>query len=305
VSASALLVADAGPDDGLGHVSRLTAIAVALRPRGIEARCHAHGASAPLVRDDIAWAPWSAGTPLPSDIGVAIVDSYRLRPEAIVAATVPFVVFRDHGEAEGAPALVVSVAAPPSDDPPHLSGPRFAALRPAYWGLPRRDLSGPLRRILVTTGGGDPGELGVTIAQAAAEQLPDDVAVTLVRGPHANASPVEGVDVLEAPDSLDELQRSTDLVICGAGQTMLETAACGTPCIALVLAENQREQALSLASSGAVVLVDPATVDGVLTAILHLDPGARGELSRRAQDAVDGRGALRIADHVERLLRGP
>ena len=55
---------------------------------------------------------------------------------------------RDDGQA-----LVVSVAAPPSDDPQRLSGPRYAALRPAYWGLPPKDKSGPLRRVLVTTGG--------------------------------------------------------------------------------------------------------------------------------------------------------
>jgi len=301
----ALLVADAGPEDGLGHVSRLSAVAVALASRGIETRCRAYGGSRRLERDGVTWEPWSPESPLPSDVDVAIVDSYRLEPETVVAATVPLVVFRDHGDAGRAPAaLVVSVAAPPSDEPPHLSGPRYAALRPAYWNLPRRDVSGSLRHVLVTTGGGDPSGLGTAIGQAVAAQLPN-VAVTLVRGPHAAASPVDGIEMLTAPESLDHLQRSADLVICGAGQTMLETAACGTPCIALVLAENQREQGLGLASAGGVVLVEPAGVDGVLAAIRDLDPAARQELSRRAQDAVDGRGALRIAHHVEELLRRP
>ena len=304
MSATALLVADAGPDDGLGHVSRLSAIAVALRTRGIDIRCHAHGESAPLMRDGVAWVPWSPGDLLPSDIDAAILDSYRLGPETVVAGKVPFVVFRDHGDAQAAPALVVSVAAPLSDDPRRLSGPRYAALRPPYWGLPPKDVSGPLRRVLVTTGGGDPGGIGAAIAQAVADQLPD-AHVTLVRGPHAPAPQIDGIEVLEAPDSLYEHQLSADLVICGGGQTMLEAAACGTPCLTLVLAENQREQALSLGASGGVVLVDPATVEGVLAATRDLDPAFRHELSRRAQDAVDGYGALRIAYHVEQLLRRP
>src|SRR5262249_61873295 len=106
---------------------------------------------------------------------------------------------------------------------------------------------------------------------------------------------VDGVQALAAPDSLFDQQLAADLVISGGGQTMLEAAACGTPCISLVLAENQREQTLRLASSGAVVLVDPPDVDRILVAIDELDPAARQELRRRPQDAGDGYGALRMA----------
>ena len=84
---------------------------------------------------------------------------------------------------------------------------------------------------------------------------------------------------------------------------MLESAACGTPCIALVLAENQRAQALALGSTGAVTVLDPPGADGVLAALRQLDLTARNELSRRAQEAVDGFGALRIAAAIEALLR--
>jgi len=298
----ALLVADAGPDDGLGHVSRGSAVAVALGSRGIETRCYAHGRSAPLERDGVAWEPWSPESPLPSNVDVTIVDSYRLDPETVVATAIPLVVFSDDGE-EHAAALVVSVAAPPSEDPSRLSGPRYAALRPEYWSLPPRDASGPLRRVLVTTGGGDPDGIGASIAQAVAARLPH-VAVALVRGPHAPPPfSVDGVELLEAPDSLLEQQLAADLVISGGGQTMLEAAACGTPCLTLVLAENQRGQAFRLESSGAVVVVDPPDIDRIVAAIRGLDASARQELSRRGQLAVDGEGARRIAHHVETLLR--
>jgi spore coat polysaccharide biosynthesis predicted glycosyltransferase SpsG len=301
MSASALLVADATPEDGLGHVSRLSAVAVALRSRGIETDCLANGRSDPLARDGVMWTPWSPGGGLPSEVGVAIIDSYRLKPEAVVEANVPVVTFRDHGDARAASALIVSVAGTPSDEPPKLSGPRYAALRPAYWGLPPREVSGPLQGILVTTGAGDPNGVGVAIARAVASRL-SDVAVTLVRGPHAPALTVNGVRLLATPDSLIDQQLGADLVISGGGQTMLEAAACGTPCVSLVLAENQREQALRLAASGAVVLVEPPSADRVLAVIDDLDPSARQELSRRAQDTVDGYGALRIAYQVEALL---
>ena len=91
---------------------------------------------------------------------------------------------------------------------------------------------------------------------------------------------------------------------CGAAaRTMLEAAACGTPCLALPLAENQLPQATLLAEGGAVQVVAPS-VDAVLAAVsrLRLDLEACRELSRKAQLAVDGYGALRVAFHLQRLL---
>ena len=302
MSATVLLVADAGPEDGLGHLSRLSAIAVALHCRGIETHCHANAAPGPLERDGVAWAPWSPGDPLPSDVGLVIIDSYRIEPEEVLGAGVPFVTFDDDRDVRAAPSLVVSVAAPPSDLPPRLSGPRYAALRPAYWGLPPRVIVDPIRRVLVTTGGGDSSATGAEIARAVADQLPD-ANVLLVRGPHAPAFPADGIRVIDAPDTLSAQQLAADLVICGGGQTMLETAACGTPCLTLVLAENQRNQAVALASSDAVVLVDTAA-DATVAALCELDVVARRDLSRCAQQAVDGHGAHRIAFHVGALLDG-
>ena len=48
-----------------------------------------------------------------------------------------------------------------------------------------------------------------------------------------------------------------DVVVSAAGQTMLEAAACGTPCIALPLVDNQREQALGSRPSAPFVSSDP------------------------------------------------
>jgi spore coat polysaccharide biosynthesis predicted glycosyltransferase SpsG len=301
VSTTALLVADAGPEDGLGHLSRLSAIVVALRARGFETRCHVNGASVPFERDGVNWSPWPPGAAL-RDVDVVILDSYRLEPDSVLGRGVPLVLFRDDGDASVEASLVISVAALPSDDPPRLCGPRYAALRPSYWGLPPKATSRALSSVLVTTGAGDRGGMGIEFARGLFARLPD-TNVTLVCGPSAPALAADGLRLLAAPESLFEHQLIADLVICGGGQTMLETAACGTPCIALVLAENQRGQALRLASSGAVVAVDPADLEGALAAVGALDGDARRELSRRAQQAVDGYGALRIAFHIEALLR--
>jgi len=185
----------------------------------------------------------------------------------------------DHGEGPVGAALVVAAAAQrSSDDDGWLSGLGYAALRPAFWGLPVRDLRDPVRRIVVTTGGGRFGELGCELAQAVGEALPG-VSMALVRGPQAAFAMPEGIESIDAPDSLLEPLLAADLVISAGGQTMLEAAACGTPCVALALVDNQRRQALRLAALGAVRLVDPPGVSGVVAAAREL---VRAAATRRA-----------------------
>jgi UDP-N-acetylglucosamine:LPS N-acetylglucosamine transferase len=66
--------------------------------------------------------------------------------------------------------------------------------------------------------------------------------------------------------------------------------------------DNQCANADALRSAGAAVVVDgPGPELERALAALAADPSARSELSARAQAAVDGYGALRIAFAVERL----
>jgi spore coat polysaccharide biosynthesis predicted glycosyltransferase SpsG len=299
------LVADAGREAGLGHISRSSAIAVGLRCHGVETSCYACGADAPFERDGVPWIPFDAEDISLVPGGVLVLDTYRL-PQETVARTAKrstLVLLHDLGEVPAGAALVVTVPGEPSSDgPPHMAGPAYAALRPDFWGVQERQLGYRVTRILVTTGSGQLEDIGRELAQAIAARLAP-VRVTLVRGPDATATVPEGVDGLEAPDSLLEPLLQSDLVISSAGQTMLEAAAVGTPCIALPLVDNQRRQGLLLAELAAVRLVDPVTVDDVTQSALELvsDLGARLSLSRNGQRTIDGYGALRIAFEVARL----
>jgi spore coat polysaccharide biosynthesis predicted glycosyltransferase SpsG len=78
---------------------------------------------------------------------------------------------------------------------------------------------------------------------------------------------------------------------------MLEAAATGTPALVLEGAPNQRPQIVALAGSGAVLPVREDEVPKALEDILG-SASRRRELSSRAQEAVDGRGALRIAKEL-------
>jgi UDP-2,4-diacetamido-2,4,6-trideoxy-beta-L-altropyranose hydrolase len=301
-----VLVADAGREAGLGHISRSTAVAVALRAVGLETRCYAYGAQQPFRRDGIDWAPLEG--PDPPAAHVLVIDSYRLPQETLTAAAraTRLVLMHDVGSVPAETALVVSAAGPPRDDPAWLGGFAYAPLRPGFWELPPRYVEPTVRRVLVTTGGGQFAPLGGEVAQAVAAELPESD-VTVVSGPHGAIEPSARINVLTAPDSLLSPLLVADLVVTAAGQTMLEAVASGAPSVALPLVENQRRQAVRLAEAGAVRLVDPPTVRSAAAAAGELarDAKARRSLSRAAQNAVDGYGAMRVAFAIGRLAGGP
>src|SRR5579862_4436870 len=234
MSAPVVVVADAGRDAGLGHISRSSAVAVALRTLGLETLCFAYGENEPFARDSITWMPLES--PELPESHIAVIDSYRLPREVLERAAEKhrLVVMHDFGGVPLGAALVVSAAGPPSIDRTRLSGFEFAPLRPQFWGLPPRTIGPVVAQVLVTTGSGQFADVGDEAARALAAALPE-VTVKLVCGPHSDFDSTAGVEILVAPPSLLEPLLAADLVVSAAGQTMLEAAAAGTPCIALPL----------------------------------------------------------------------
>src|SRR5262245_29609341 len=80
-AAGTVLIADAGPGAGLGHLSRTGAVAVALRAQGLEPRCLARGAAEAAERDWVGWQPVS-GKSEPPEAAAVVLDSYTIDPDA-------------------------------------------------------------------------------------------------------------------------------------------------------------------------------------------------------------------------------
>ena len=99
------VVADGGPQVGLGHLGRSSAVAVALRSRGLEVRAFAYGAEDVLTLDGIEWVPYS-GPPG----GHVVLDTYTM-PAAERAALAPLAVFHDEGDLPDARLVIKSGAA--------------------------------------------------------------------------------------------------------------------------------------------------------------------------------------------------
>jgi spore coat polysaccharide biosynthesis predicted glycosyltransferase SpsG len=267
--------------------------------------CHAFGAEDPLERDGVPWSPLADHEDPVLSRSAVVVDSYRLTADQAVglAGSRALIVLHDFGEVPRNEALVVSVAGSKGDVGRSLAGLQYAALRPMFWGLPRRGVNDAVEHVLVTTGSSTFGSLASDLARRVTTAAPH-VHVSLVLGPHAAVSAPAGVEPLQAPESLLEPLLAADLVVTAGGQTMLEAAATGAPCIALPVVENQRRQVARLAEVGAVRLANATDRVAATVAELVRDAEARRALSRHAQQAVDGYGALRVAFEIAQFLHG-
>ncbi|HEX5375367.1 MAG TPA: hypothetical protein VFW48_04335 [Solirubrobacterales bacterium] len=251
------------------------------------------------------WEPWQLDVALVGAItgpapDLLVLDTYdRLAwqrvpelPHRLLGA------FADALPHPGAAGIVIGPQYGPGHDDPGLE---FACLRRPFWDVAARVLRDSPERVLITTGSGDLGGLGSRIAAHLGERLPQ-VEIELVWGPGFAGEPPPGVAVLDRPPSLLEPLLRADAVVCTGGQTMLEAAAAGTPAVVLEGAPNQRLQIARLAAREAILLVDEEEIPQALEGLLG-SASQRRRLSSRAQEAVDGRGALRIAAELAALAQ--
>jgi UDP-2,4-diacetamido-2,4,6-trideoxy-beta-L-altropyranose hydrolase len=97
------------------------------------------------------------------------------------------------------------------------------------------------------------------------------------------------------------LTAEADAAIGAAGSSVWERCVLGLPSVILVLADNQRPAAQTLAERGAALAIDAsgpdfeAQLDRALMRLLT-DAGLRRELAQRSAEICDGLGAPRVAE---------
>lgn len=197
-----------------------------------------------------------------------------------------------------------------------LVGPRYALLRPEFMQHRSASLEGrdrrTLRRLLVTMGGVDKDNVTSEVLMALREcSLPDDMTITCVMGSGAPALKHVRALAREMPwpteVAVDVQMAATmeraDLAIGAAGSTSWERCCLGLPCIAVVIAENQREAAAALATAGAAVVVQrpqlPTALARALQELQQADKLVR--MSVAASVLVDGGGVQRVVGALRRV----
>jgi UDP-2,4-diacetamido-2,4,6-trideoxy-beta-L-altropyranose hydrolase len=188
---------------------------------------------------------------------------------------------------------------------------RFAQLRAT---LPDRR-TGAIRRLLVSLGGSDAGNLTTVVLEAIDRcAWPEGITVQIVlssSNPWINTvrqqaaqSPWPMEVVVDTPD-MAELMARTDLAIGAAGTTSWERCCLGLPTIVLIAAENQRQNAAALVAAGAAIGLDASEdlsheLQRALSGLIARPTQVAG-MSECAAGLVDGLGAQRVVAVMEAL----
>lgn len=327
---SVLFLTVAGAGAGLGHVKRCAALGSALAGLGAHVRFAVAGDAERLGTmglplpglEALQWtgaARLALGAVERFRADLVVVDAYgatddllrALRTRGALVAAID-----DLSDRELPVDVVVNGAyhaerSPYADVPGRLLllGPRYALLDPAFAELPRRAIRPAVSRVLVTLGGEDAGT-ALDAAVAAVERALPMAAIDLVAGPFAHAGFARGSRVetprVETPriethrglPSLRGLLLEADIAVTGAGMTLYECLAAGTPAVAVPLADNQRPNFDELTGVGLVLPGQPDLSAAVER--LASDAPLRASMTERGRAVVDGCGAARVATELLR-----
>ena len=193
-----------------------------------------------------------------------------------------------------------------------LLGTRFALLGADY-RLARRAIDagrhGDSPRVLVFMGGSDiPGMTLVALTALAGSDF-EHFGVDIVIG--ANSPHIDAIERMSRRHrrwrmygqqaSLAPLFSQADFAITAGGVTLLERACAGVPGVTVSLADNQLPSTTALATAGVTTFVGrseevtPDLVSSAMIAIISSEQLA-SEMRLRGLSAVDGLGALRVAE---------
>jgi UDP-2,4-diacetamido-2,4,6-trideoxy-beta-L-altropyranose hydrolase len=199
-----------------------------------------------------------------------------------------------------------------------LLGPKYAPLRAEFADIGRSRKFDAVRRVLLTTGGGDEQNVTEDILRALAGQPAFDEIIfhVVLGGLNKWAARIRELERSHAnivcsrnARNMAELFLRSDAVLSAGGTTVYEICAAGAPCVVFSIADNQdrmvevlEEKGIML-SAGSLLEDKKAGVAGVVRQLKRLidDRSLRERLSRAARAQVDGNGAGRVAWEILRL----
>jgi len=208
-----------------------------------------------------------------------------------------------------------------------LLGPKYNMIRDEFAHMPFRNIKGKAEELMITTGGTDPYNLtGKLLDMVQQEDEYRHMRFNVLVGSsftncdylgnlsnhHENIVLYANSDMShELPDiihsEVSEIMLRSDLAISAGGSTLYELAACGTPALTVILADNQEGIVHKLDELGYVMNLgwyNQLNADLVLEKLRELigNLQRRRKMSAKGQRLVDGKGSERIVQSVLRNL---
>jgi UDP-2,4-diacetamido-2,4,6-trideoxy-beta-L-altropyranose hydrolase len=204
-----------------------------------------------------------------------------------------------------------------------LLGPTYNMIREEFLGLTARVVKDKITEVMITVGGADPYDVtGKMLDIILSSERYCSVRLNVIVGGsftsldrliklkhkytnvflYGNFPEVHNYTDIVYSEMSDVMLRS-DIALSAGGSTLYELAACGTPTLAFILADNQEFIVGKMSAEGYIKSLgwyNGLTDQAVLAALKELeDAGFRQRLSQRGQALVDGRGTARIVRAIE------
>jgi spore coat polysaccharide biosynthesis predicted glycosyltransferase SpsG len=296
---------DAGDKIGMGHFTRMTALADAFSEYG-------HESSFFYSKDE----PVNF-----SDFDIIVVDSYELSDEYIANLNRhgKFVVcYDDNALYEYSCDVLINANLHSSEltfrlgeKKPHLLlGGQYAILRPEFWAAEPIKIKEDANRIFVCFGGADIRNITPKVV-ATLQDIPNaDIVAVLGVATHCDDEvkdiAKENVTILKNPPSISSVMRTCDMAVVSSSSMIYELAALGIPALLITQADNQEWVADYMTKQGLMKCIgdwrDYKTSDVTIETITLLnDVLRRRKESVRLLRAVNRKGALNAAKEIERL----
>ncbi len=198
-----------------------------------------------------------------------------------------------------------------------LLGMDYTPLRTVFSRLPEKKISPEIREMVVLSGGTDKygflRRFSLFILETPFFKTLETIHVICGKyyGEYEElVREFEGSRKLYFHKEVDNIERymlSADVAVSAAGVTIYELCAAGVPAIIYTMADNQQKNAEFFMKNGLMEYAGDLRCDPVVERILvllqgrHQDLRYRRELSESMKNAVDGKGAWRIAEELCRM----
>lgn len=185
-----------------------------------------------------------------------------------------------------------------------LNGPEFAIIREQFLPLrnSQKKINGTIENILITFGGADPA--GNTLKLLENHEWFQNMFVTAIIGVNFSSKKQiieksrilpNNFKIIEAVGNIETYMAKSDLIICGAGTTLLEAMFLGIPTIIVPQTEDETVFGKFIESQNGCVFANLSENDMENVLKMVKNCGFRKKMSDNAMRLVDGKGIERIA----------
>lgn len=227
--------------------------------------------------------------------------------------------FEDMGMGAEAADLVINALYPHHIPQSHIMvGHKYFCLRDEFIHIKKRDRNGPVRKILISFGGVDEGNLTCRILRIL-EKITKDAGIKfdVVLGPgyihHKELNNLAQelntplINIVSSTNKISEYMNNADLAITSAGRTVFELASFAVPTV--VISQNLRETKHTFASSkngfinmGLRSEIDDETIKSTLLRVLN-DENLRKTMIDKMNSFDLRSGKKRVIEQINAFLK--